>query len=102
MICAKQKRETSVSFYPPPQPRGTTSCARGATGRRVELTVCPKEVVEQLEEGEAVPALGRLDLQSGIHVNGVEAEEVFRVLHHEVGPPREGLERHRQGERERG
>lgn len=57
-----------------------------------ELTVCPEEVVEQLEEGEAVPALRGLDLQSGIHVNGIKGQEVLCMLHHEVCPPCKRLE----------
>lgn len=56
------------------------------------LTVQTEEVVEQLEKREAVPALGGLDLQSGVHVDGVKRQEVFGVLHHEVRPPRKGLE----------
>lgn len=62
-----------------------------------ELTVCPEEVVEQLEEGEAVPALRGLDLQSGIHVDGIESQEVFCMLHHEVCPPCKRLETQQEG-----
>lgn len=57
------------------------------------LTVCTEEVVEQLEEGETVPALRGLDLQCGVHVDGVEGQEVFCMLHHEVCPPCKCLER---------
>lgn len=57
-----------------------------------ELTVCPEKVIEQLEEGEAVPALRGLDLQSGIHVDGVKGQEVLCMLHHEVCPPCKRLE----------
>lgn len=57
-----------------------------------EPTVCPEKVIEQLEEGEAVPALGGLDLQSGIHVDSIKGQEVLCVLHHEVCPPRKRLE----------
>lgn len=62
-----------------------------------ELTVQTEEVVEQLEKWEAVPALGGLDLQSGVHVDGVKGQEVFGVLHHEVRPPRKRLETQRDG-----
>lgn len=61
-------------------------------------TVCSEEVVEQLEEWEAVPALGGLDLQRGVHVDGVKSQEVLRVLHHEVCPPRKRLERQHEEE----
>ena len=63
-----------------------------------ELTVGPEEVVEQLEEREAVPALGRLNLKSGVHVDGVEGQEVLCMLHHEVRPPRKRLETQQEGE----
>lgn len=62
-----------------------------------ELTVQTEEVVEQLEKREAVPALGGLDLQSGVHVDGVKGQEVFSVLHHEVRPPRKCLETQHDG-----
>lgn len=62
-----------------------------------ELTVQTEEVVEQLEKREAVPALGGLDLQSGVHVDGVKGQEVFGVLHHEVRPPRKRLETQHDG-----
>lgn len=62
-----------------------------------ELTVQTEEVVEQLEKWEAVPALGGLDLQSGVHVDGVKGQEVFGVLHHEVRPPRKRLETQHDG-----
>lgn len=62
-----------------------------------KLTVCPEEVIEQLEEGEAVPALRGLDLQSGIHVDGIKGQEVFCMLHHEVCPPRKRLETQHEG-----
>lgn len=62
-----------------------------------ELTVQTEEVVEQLEKREAVPALGGLDLQSGVHIDGVKGQEVFGVLHHEVRPPRKRLETHHEG-----
>lgn len=61
------------------------------------LTVCPQEVVEQLEEREAVPALRGLDLQSCIHVSSIKGQEVLRVLHHEVCPPRKRLQTQRGG-----
>lgn len=64
-----------------------------------ELTIIPEEVVEQLEEGEAVPALRGLDLQSGIHINGIEGQEVFCMLHHEVCPPCKRLETQQEGKR---
>lgn len=63
----------------------------------IQLTVCPEEVVEQLEERKAVPALRGLDLQSGIHVYGVEGQEVFCMLHHEVRPPCKCLETQQGG-----
>lgn len=63
----------------------------------MKLTVCPEEVVEQLEERKAVPALGGLDLQSGIHVDGVEGQKVFCMLHHEVRPPCKCLETQQGG-----
>lgn len=40
-------------------------CGPGGFGR---LTVHSQEVVEQLEEREAVPAVGRLHFQSCVHV----------------------------------
>lgn len=55
------------------------------------LTVCPQEVVEQLEEREAVPAVGRLNLQSCVHVSRVQTQEGLCVFHHQVRPPRKGL-----------
>lgn len=60
-------------------------------GRMQELTVWTQEVVEKLEEREAVPALGWLDLQGGVHVHSVEGQEVLCMFHHQVRPPREGL-----------
>lgn len=69
--------------------------AAAAASRERLLTVCPEEVVEQLKEREAVPALGGLDLQCRIHVGGVQCQEVLCMLHHEVRPPREGLARRR-------
>ena len=63
-----------------------------------ELTVCPEEVIEELEKREAVPALGGLDLQSGIHVNGIEGQEVFCMLNHEVCPPGKRLQTQQEGE----
>lgn len=62
------------------------------------LTVCPEEVVEELEKREAVPALGGLDLQSGVHVDGVESQEVLCMLHHEVSPPGERLRTQQEGQ----
>lgn len=62
-----------------------------------ELTVQTEEVVEQLEKREAVPALGGLDLQSGVHVDGVKGQEAFGVFHHEVRPPRKRLETQHDG-----
>lgn len=62
-----------------------------------ELTVQTEEVVEQLEKWEAVPALGGLDLQSAVHVDGVKGQEVFGMLHHEVRPPRKRLETQHDG-----
>lgn len=61
-----------------------------------ELTVCPEEVIEKLEKGEAIPALRGLDLQSGIHVDGIKGQEVFCVLHHEICPPCKCLETHHE------
>lgn len=56
-----------------------------------EHTICPEEVIEQLEKREAVPALRGLDLQSGIHVDSIEGQEVFCMLHHQVCPPCKSL-----------
>lgn len=67
-------------------------------GQRRELTICPEEVVEQLEKGEAVPALGWLDLQGGVHVDGVKGQEVLCMLHHEVCPPCKRLETQQEGQ----
>lgn len=68
------------------------------------LTVHPQEVIEQLEEGETVPAVGRLNLKCRVHVSRVETQEGLGVLHHQVGPPGKGLQRgrgkKRGGERE--
>lgn len=66
-------------------------------GQLHELTICPEEVIEQLEKGKAVPALRWLDLQSGIHVDGVEGQEVFRMFHHKVCPPCKCLETQQEG-----
>ena len=71
----------------------------GLSSYRVKTrTVSPEEVIKQLEEREAVPALRRLDLQGSIHVYSIHGQEVLSMLHHEVCPPGEGLRRH-QGRR---
>lgn len=57
------------------------------------LTVRPKEVVEQLKEGETVPAVRRLNFKSSVHVSWIQAQERLGVFHHQVGPPGEGLQR---------
>lgn len=62
-----------------------------------DLTVCSEGVIEQLEEREAVPALRGLDLQRGIHVNGIKGQEVLCMLHHEVRPPCKCLETQHEG-----
>ncbi|TNN84379.1 hypothetical protein EYF80_005372 [Liparis tanakae] len=62
-----------------------------------ELTVSPEEVIEKLEEGKAVPALRGLDLQSGVHVDGIEGQEGLCMLHHEVCPPCKGLQTQQEG-----
>ena len=61
----------------------------------LSLTVHSQEVVEQLEEGEAVPAVGRLNLKSCVHVGRVQTQEGLCMLHHQVRPPGEGLQEER-------
>lgn len=62
------------------------------------LTVCPEKVIEELEKRKAIPALGGLNLQSGIHVDGIESQEVFCMLHHEVRPPCKRLQTQQEGQ----
>lgn len=55
------------------------------------LTVAAQEAVEQLEEREAAPAVGRLRLQDGVHVGPEQGQEGFGVLLHQLRPAGEGL-----------
>ena len=55
------------------------------------LTVSSQEVVEELEQREAVPGVNGLDLQSGIHVGSVQGQEGLGVFGHHLWPPRESL-----------
>lgn len=48
------------------------------------LTVDSQEVIEQLEEGETVPAVGWLYFKSRVHVGRVETQEGLGMLHHQV------------------
>lgn len=59
--------------------------------RRWPLTVTAQEVVEELEEREAVPGVDGLRLQRGVHVGSVQRQKGFGVFHHQLGPPGEGL-----------
>lgn len=68
----------------------------------LSLTVHSQEVVEQLEEGEAVPAVGRLNLKSCVHVSRVQTQEGLCMLHHQVRPPGEGLQDERNRHRGKG
>lgn len=92
VICVEEKKkrqwQKNISFFVPQKKK-----KKKVSERMRELTVVAEEVVEKLEEGEAVPALGGLDLEGGIHVDGVEGQEVLCMLHHEVCPPCKGLDR---------
>ncbi len=66
------------------------------------LTVDSQEVIEQLEEGETVPAVGRLNFKSCVHVGRVETQEGLSMLHHQVWPPRKGLQMEYRRDREGG
>lgn len=63
--------------------------------RNRKRTVRAEEVIKQLEEREAVPALRRLDLQGSVHVHSVHGQEGLSVLRHQVRPPGKGLDTHR-------
>ncbi|TNN41241.1 hypothetical protein EYF80_048597 [Liparis tanakae] len=69
----------------------TTASGRDRQRQKLKLTVQSQEVVEHLEQREAVPRVHGLQLQSGVHVGSVQRQEGLGVGGHQIGPPRERL-----------
>ena len=70
-------------------------CCSGAgiAGSRITclLTVCAQVVVEELEEREAVPGVGRLHVEHGVHVDGEERPEHLGVVDEQLAVPGQRL-----------
>ena len=57
-----------------------------------KFTICSEVVIEDLEEREGVPSVGRLLGQHRVHVHSEQGPEDLTVLHQQVAEPRESLE----------
>ena len=68
----------------PPHIFSAETYSQGLKRQRKSRTIKSQVVVEDLEEGEGLPRVGRLLTQDGVHVNGEQRPEDLAVLHQQV------------------